>query len=120
MTGGLPRGPVQELPADLDPVCLPAHPIRRDGRWGVNLELRRYQGEPVAFVFTSPEALVETLGEHQPWIGLPMVGVRNLAMGYGVHRFLIDPVSDADLPRWTRGNLLAVRRVLYTREGTNR
>ncbi|TQF05438.1 hypothetical protein E6W39_28395 [Kitasatospora acidiphila] len=117
-----PRRPAEELPADLDPVCVPAHPIRRDGRWGVNLELRSYRGEPTAFIFSSPETLVGTLGEHQPWVGLPMVAARNLAELYGVRRFLIDPVSDADLPRWTQGNLRAVWHHLHgaNGEGTTR
>jgi hypothetical protein len=105
--------PVTELPADFDPVCVPAHPVRQGDQWGVNLELRRGEGDQkTAIVFSSPDTLVAALGEHQPWIAMPMLGLRNLVVAMGVRRIVVDPVMGPDVPRWTDGNVRAVTRML--------
>ncbi|MGW7005463.1 SAV_915 family protein [Streptomyces sp. NPDC054933] len=105
--------PVDQLPADFDPVCVPAHPVQSGGRWGVNLELRRLQPDvTAAVVYTSPDALADALGEHQPWIAMPMIGLRNLVVALGVHRILVDPKVEPEVPRWTEGNIRAVTAML--------
>jgi hypothetical protein len=97
------------LPSDFDPVCVPAHPTRQGDRWGVSLELRRDAGgRPAALVFSSPDALATALGEHQPWIAMPMVGLRNLVVALGVDRILVDPAVAPEVPRWTADRVDAV------------
>jgi hypothetical protein len=106
-------GSVTELPADFDPVCVPAHPVRQGDQWGVNLELRRGEGdEKTAIVFTSPDTLVAALGEYQPWIAMPMLGLRNLVVAMGVRRIIVDPAMGPDVPRWSDANVRAVTEML--------
>ncbi|WP_372457907.1 SAV_915 family protein [Streptantibioticus parmotrematis] len=111
MAYGRPGGTrsVTELPCDTDILCVPAHPVREGDRWGVNLELRVVSGRgKVGIAFTSPDALVSTLGEHQPWIALPAIGFSRLAQLHGARSICIDPVMDAGTPRWTAANVHAV------------
>jgi hypothetical protein len=104
---------VEELPADLDAVCVPAHPVRQGDQVGVNLELRRDEnGEKYAIVYSSPDALADELGEHQPWIAMPMLGIRNLVVALGVRRILVDPTIAPEVPRWTEGNVQAVSHMM--------
>ncbi|MDF3292042.1 SAV_915 family protein [Streptomyces silvisoli] len=98
-----------QLPCDTDILCVPAHPVREGDLRGVNLELRVIPGQgKVGIAFTSPDALVTALGEHQPWIGLPAIGFSKLAQLHGAQRILIDPVMDPDTPRWSAENVQAV------------
>ena len=90
------------LSSDFDPVCVPADPTRQGDRWGVGLELRHDAcGRPTALVFSSPNALATALGEHQPWIAMPMVGLRNLVVALGVDHIVVDPAVAPEVPRWT-------------------
>jgi hypothetical protein len=94
-------------------LCVPAHPVRKEGLWGVNLELRVIPGQGrVGIAFTSPDALVTALGEDQPWIGLPAIGFSKLAQLHGAQRILIDPIMDPNTPRWTAENVHAVSKMV--------
>ncbi|MCW2945785.1 MAG: hypothetical protein JWR24_2502 [Actinoallomurus sp.] len=104
---------VMDLPADTDPVCVPARPSRDGDRVGVSLEFRRLDtGEMIAVAFTSPDALVAVLGEHQPWIALPTIGLRNLAEAFGVRRIEINPVLDPNVPRWSTEDLVQLEKAM--------
>lgn len=106
---------MMRLPADTDPVCVPAKPSRDGDRVGVSLEFRRLAtGEVVAVAFTSPDALVAALGEHQPWIALPVIGLRNLTVALGVRRIEIDPLLDPNVPRWSAEELIRLEKVMNT------
>ena len=80
-----------DLPADGDVVFVPAHP---EGTEPV-IELRRAAatGERVGLAFTSTDALVQVLGESQPWISLPMIAYVTWLRTQDVLRVEIDPVS---------------------------
>jgi hypothetical protein len=82
------------LPADEDQVFVPARPVA--GVAGVEpaVELRRqaYDGELVGLAFSTPRLLADTLGPHQPWIGVPMGVYVALLRLRGVERVQVDPV----------------------------
>jgi hypothetical protein len=93
-----------DLPADGDVVIVPARPLRAgDDDREPAIELRRLAGtgERVGIAFSSVGALVRTLGEFQPWVGLPMYAYVAWLRAMGVYRVQVDPRYDTDVRQWS-------------------
>ena len=72
-----------------------------NGLWS-SAETVAATGELVAVAFTTPEALVEALGESQPWITLQAGRLAELLSRGGLARMSINPVLPPSSPRtWT-------------------
>jgi hypothetical protein len=103
-----------DLPADGDEVFVPARPVRdgADDREPA-IELRRLagSGERVGIAFTTMEALVRTLGEFQPWVGMPMYAYVAWLRAMGVYRVQVDPAYRTDVRQWSAED------VYYATEG---
>jgi hypothetical protein len=96
-----------DLPADGDLVYVPARPVRDGIEREPAVELRRLRDsdERVGLAFTSPQALVETLGECQPWISMPMYSYVAWLRMQGVYRVQVDPRYDDDVSQWSADRL---------------
>lgn len=96
-----------ELPGDDDVVYVPAHPAPADGQVAPGVEIRRLRGtgEPVGLAFTSVDSLVETLGDCQPWISMPMHAYVTWLRMRKILRVQIDPRYDDDVREWTAATL---------------
>ena len=96
-----------DLPADDDPVVVPASPVTVGGRRVPALQLRQVKasGERVGLAFTSPRRLVAVLGPWQPWLGLPMGAYAQWLASAGVTRVHVDPVYADDVSTWTSSAL---------------
>lgn len=56
---------------------------------------------PCGIAFTSVGALVETLGDFQPWVGLQMYAFVAWLRAQGVYRVQVDPSYGADVRQWS-------------------
>jgi type III secretion system (T3SS) SseB-like protein len=91
----------KESVADSDVVYVPAHPITAGNRKDVGFETRQLaSGEQAALAFTSLPRLVESLGESQPWLAMPMGHLRSLMATNGVGKVALDPTVPAEAWRW--------------------
>jgi hypothetical protein len=72
------------------------------------METRRLaeNNEPVGLAFTSVEALVDHLGDYQPWISVPMLDYIAVLRRAGIIRVQIDPAPTDGLWRWDRASLV--------------
>jgi hypothetical protein len=91
----------------MDQVYVPARPVRGvDGdEPGIELRTIAATGERVGLAFSSPEALVRTLGGHQPWAGLPLLSYVAWLRMQGVYRLQLDPVYADDARQWSAEDL---------------
>lgn len=86
---------------------VPAHPrVAADpgqpAGIGIELQTDAATGELVAAVFTSLDALVEALGESQPWVVLPAAVLAGIVRRHDVERVSIDPlVHPGTVRTWT-------------------
>lgn len=93
---------------------VPAHPrvaADPEQRPGIGIELQSDagSGELVAAVFTTLDALVDALGEDQPWIVLPAGLVAEFVRQHDVDRISVDPiVHPGSVRTWTPERLLAL------------
>ncbi len=96
-----------ELPGDDDIVYVPARPAQAGAQRAPAVEIRRLRdtGEPVGLAFTSLDALVETLGDCQPWISMPMHAYVTWLRMQKVERMQIDPHYHDDVRDWTAAAL---------------
>ena len=101
-----------DLPADDDPVVVPASPVTVGGRRVPALQLRQVRagGERVGLAFTSPRRLVAVLGPWQPWLGLLMGAYAQWLASAGVTRVHVDPVYADDVSTWTSSALVDAAR----------
>lgn len=94
------------LPRDNSPVFIPACPAQ--GKQGLGIQTHRLAtGEPVAFGFSSPAALVEQFGPAQPWICLTMESYAAFLTQNGIGRIRLDPILPEAFPRWSFEGLAA-------------
>lgn len=94
-------------------VLAPAHPISRDGRTDVVLEVRELaNGTRALPVFTTRERLVEALGREQPWAALPLQAARALMGAAGITQVIIDPVAEPGAWRWQPSDIEELERWL--------
>jgi hypothetical protein len=64
-------------------------------------EMRRQpDGQLVLPVFSSLPRLVETLGEYQPWVCVPVGNVRDAVRRHHVAQLALDPALDGAAWRW--------------------
>lgn len=84
-------------------VFVPARPVRDGAGREPAIELRRLAGseQRVGLAFSSPAALVRTLGPFQPWVGLPMYAFVVWLRLQGVYRVQVDPVRTAGVAQWS-------------------
>jgi hypothetical protein len=112
-------GPKPGIPAYHTPVCVPAHPrsvaaTGSDGRPArVPFPVFELFAHPahgtVAFAFTSPQKLVEALGEAQPWVAASLGPLAEGVSEQGV-TVLLDPRVAAGEPNWRPEDLAAYAR----------
>jgi hypothetical protein len=71
------------------------------------IELRRLSDsdERVGLAFSSVEALVRTLGDAQPWVGMQMYAYVAWLRTQGVYRVQVDPSYRTDVRQWTAEDL---------------
>jgi hypothetical protein len=94
-------------------VYVPAHPDPRTGHDGVRFETRLgTDGAPVGVAFSSIDKLVDALGGAQPWIAVPLSGLRLIFGAAGITRIALDPVPEGDLPRWDVDEVMALSRAM--------
>jgi hypothetical protein len=91
----------------MDDVWVPARPVRgADGdEPGVELRTIAATGERVGLAFSSPRALARALGEHQPWVTLPLLSYVAWLRMQGVYRLQLDPVYATDARQWSAEDL---------------
>jgi hypothetical protein len=96
-----------DMPADGDLVYVPARPVCDGAEREPAIELRRLRDsdERVGLAFTSPQELVETLGECQPWISMPMYSYVAWLRMQGVYRVQVDPCYADDVSQWSADRL---------------
>lgn len=109
-------GPKPGVPAYHTPVLVPAHPrsvagTGRDGRPArvpfIVLELFTHPGHgTVAFAFTTPEKLVDALGEAQPWVAASLGPLTEGVREQGV-TVLLDPRISPGGRNWLPEDLVA-------------
>jgi type III secretion system (T3SS) SseB-like protein len=86
---------------------VPAHPRRaadpeQPAGIGIELQTDAATGELVAAVFTTLDALVDALGESQPWVVLPARVLAAIVREHDVERVSIDPIVHPNTARtWT-------------------
>jgi hypothetical protein len=85
-------------------VVVPAHP-RPDGSRGFDIELAVSNGRPLIPAFSSVDRLVETLGEHQPWLGLTPDQIGAVYSGISI---VLDPVPGVVQKLWSADRLAAL------------
>jgi hypothetical protein len=95
------------LPADGELVYVPARPVRDIDDVEPAIELRRLSDsdERVGLAFSSVEALVRTLGDAQPWVGMQMYAYVAWLRTQGVYRVQVDPSYRTDVRQWTAEDL---------------
>jgi type III secretion system (T3SS) SseB-like protein len=100
-------------------VFVPAHPEVLDGREHPAAEVRqRPDGRRELPVFSSLERLVQTLGQYQPWVALPLEKLQRAAYAAGVDRIPVDPAASPDAWRWDSEDLDELRgKLMAAREG---
>ncbi|WP_299575183.1 SseB family protein [uncultured Williamsia sp.] len=86
-------------------VVVPAHP-RPDGSRGFDIELTESNGRPLIPAFSSVDGLVETLGEHQPWLGLTPAQIGAVYSGISI---VLDPVPRVVQKLWSADRLAALQ-----------
>jgi hypothetical protein len=96
-----------DLPADGELVYVPARPVRDIDDVEPAIELRRLSDsdERVGLAFSSVEALVRTLGDAQPWVGMQMYAYVAWLRTQGVYRVQVDPSYRTDVRQWTAEDL---------------
>ena len=96
-----------DLPADGELVYVPARPVRDIDDVEPAIELRRLSDtdERVGLAFSSVEALVRTLGDAQPWVGMQMYAYVAWLRTQGVYRVQVDPTYRTDARQWTAEDL---------------
>jgi hypothetical protein len=96
-----------DLPADGELVYVPARPVRDIDDVEPAIELRRLSDsdERVGLAFSSVEALVRTLGDAQPWVGMQMYAYVAWLRTQGVYRVQVDPSYPTDVRQWTAEDL---------------
>lgn len=100
--------------ADAEVVYVPAHPITAGARKDVAFETRQLEsGGQAAIAFTSLSRLVDTLGNSQPWVAMPMGRLRELMGSNGIGQVAVDPVVPTDAWRWQQKG---IRDMLEKRE----
>lgn len=98
-----------------DPAQLVFVPARPYQGWEVMFEMRRQaDGSILLPAFSSLPLLVETLGEYQPWVCVPLVKADGAVRRHGVARLVIDPPMDGSAWRWGEAELLGFEK--YTAE----
>lgn len=85
-------------------VVVPAHP-RPDGSRGFDIELAVSNGRPLIPAFSTVDRLVETLGEHQPWLGLTPAQIGAVYSGISI---VLDPVAGVVQKLWSADRLAAL------------
>jgi hypothetical protein len=92
-----------DLPADGELVYVPARPVRDIDDVEPAIELRRLSDtdERVGLAFRSVDALVRTLGDAQPWVGVRMYEYVAWLRTQGVYRVQVDPSYRTDVRQWT-------------------
>jgi hypothetical protein len=104
---------VEVTPVQQEIVYVPAHPDPRTGHDGVRFETRLgSDGAPVGVAFTSLDKLVGALGPAQPWIAVPLPRLRLIFGAAGIAQIGLDPVPEADLPRWDLDAVQALSRAM--------
>jgi hypothetical protein len=98
---------VVDLPSDGELVYVPARPVRDLDEVEPAIELRRLSDtdERVGLAFSSVEALVRTLGDAQPWVGIEMYEYVVWLRTQGVYRVQVDPSYHADVRQWSAEDL---------------
>lgn len=91
-----------------DTVMVPAHP-RPDGSRGFDIELVVSDGRPMIPAFSSIDALVTMLGEHQPWLGLTPEQIGAVYAGVPI---VLDPVPGVAERVWNADRLTALKEVI--------
>lgn len=87
---------------------VPADPEQRPGI-GIELQTDAATGELVVAVFTTLDALVEALGEDQPWIVLPAGLLAEFVRQHDVERISVDPIVHPNtVHTWTPERLQAL------------
>jgi hypothetical protein len=96
-----------DLPSDGELVYVPARPVRDFDDVEPAIELRRLSDtdERVGLAFSSVEALVRTLGDAQPWVGVGMYSYVVWLRTQGVYRIQVDPDYPADVRQWSAEDL---------------
>ncbi|HEV7962154.1 MAG TPA: SAV_915 family protein [Actinoplanes sp.] len=96
-----------DLPADGELVYVPARPVRDIDDVEPAIELRRLSDtdERVGLAFGSVDALVRTLGDAQPWVGVRMYEYVAWLRTQGVYRVQVDPSYRTDVRQWTAEDL---------------
>ena len=86
---------------DAEIVYVPAHPVDAGRGKDVAFETRRTDGgAQVAVAFSSVARLVESLGDAQPWLAMPLGRLRQVMGSSGVAEVAIDPAVPAGAWRW--------------------
>jgi hypothetical protein len=96
-----------DLPSDGELVYVPARPVRDFDDVEPAIELRRLSDtdERVGLAFSSVEALVHTLGDAQPWVGVEMYSYVVWLRTQGVYRIQVDPDHPAAVRQWSAEDL---------------
>lgn len=93
------------LPADRDPVYVPAIPPTCAEELPFVLETHDIGGERCLLVFTDIDLLTEQLGQYQPFLVMWMAAAAETAVRGEAQRIHVDPALPAEFPRWTRAGL---------------
>jgi hypothetical protein len=112
--------PKQFLPADSDPVCVPATPARLPEEEPFVLETHEIAGDQCLLVFTSPQLLVSRLGRYQPFLVMYMDAAAQAAAQGDVQRVHVDPILPENFPRWTESSYLQLLADVQTFTQTKR
>lgn len=84
---------------DSRPVAVPARP-GAPGTGELLLEARDLPDGKALPVFSTVRALIEQLGESQPWAIMPLDRVRQLAAAAGILTIALDPEFAPEAWRW--------------------
>jgi len=109
---GEPEGSAVLSPSEMpDELVVPVFPVKVDEFSRLEWRLVRSADDLLAVGFTSPERLVEALGEYQPWLRLPTATLNAVVGTAEVAGLVVDPDVDLMSAVWTRRALLSLEEV---------